>query len=72
MNILLTGNLVFIKLDTRNTFVDGGSNLYMASSINGGLFPAEIYTYEDIKKQNPEIQELKDFHQLVKAWGTKL
>ena len=61
MNILLTGNLIFVLLDTNTTFGSNTSKKYMAGSVSGVLFPGQIYTHQEITDKYPVIEGCNNF-----------
>lgn len=68
-NILLTGNLIFVRIDQNGTFAET-TPLYMAGSVSGPLFGNSLYTYDAIKKKYPEAEELKGFLDIDKAYSS--
>lgn len=66
-NVLLTGNLLFLKLEMKNTFVAESQPTYMACDLSGCLFGSEIYTYSDIKQQWPDIKQFSSLKIAMEA-----
>lgn len=68
-NVLIQNNLVFLKIDRRKTFIKDGDAQYVTTSIFGGLFMGEIYTYKEILKAYPEIKHCKNLQDIARVWG---
>jgi hypothetical protein len=68
-SVLLIGNLVFIKVETENAFIDNAEPKYMAAAISGGVFSDTIYTYNEIKQQYPGIKELDTLLDIKDNWA---
>lgn len=65
-NIYKTLNLLFIRISTNNTFIETAKTKYMTFALDGGVFPDEIYTEEEIKAKYPEIKGYNSFDLVIK------
>lgn len=68
-NILLTGNIIFIKVDYRNSFIPNAEAKYVIAPISGGIFSDAVYTESEIKGRYPEVKDVKSFLDVKDAWN---
>ena len=66
--IYLAGNLIFIRVDFRNTFVNNASSKYMAGAVSGMVFPNGMYTHEEIMTAYPDAKGVDTFLELHTAY----
>jgi hypothetical protein len=68
---LITGNLLFIRVDTSFTLIKGEAK-YMPVSMSGGIMPSQgTYTYSEILKAYPYIKSGDSLLDLKLVWNAK-
>lgn len=68
--ILLTGNLVFIPIDSNNEF-NRTAVKYITGSTDGQLFTGDIYTEAEIRAKWPDIKTTQSFLTLKDTYNER-
>ena len=63
-NILISGNVLYIKIDSENVKIDK----YLLCGISGYIMGLDIYTYEEIMEESPNARPCKDFLEVNKVY----
>lgn len=67
-SILIIANLIFMKIDTSDTFIKGDDK-YMVVYTSGGISTANIYTYKEIITKYPDIKPCKSLFDIKQVWS---
>lgn len=55
--ILQVQNLVFLPINSRNTFITGKQKYIAGSTVSGAIFLDEVYTEEEVRAKYPNVEE---------------
>lgn len=66
--LLVVGNIMFIKVDTKTTFMRGAEPKYMVVTFVRGICPDEIYTESEILSKYPKATRRDDLLGIKEAW----
>ena len=69
--VLLTGNLIFVEMNSDRTFCNKTEPKFMAGSISGVMMPGEIYSKAEILAVFPNIIEVPGFKEMIEAYNKK-
>ena len=67
-NIYITGNVLYIMIDTNNRDI---KPKYVRAAINGYVLGNEIYTQDEILENSPNAKPCKDFLEVNKIYNER-